>query len=156
MILSSSTQFELGCEMPKLNKGASAPLQKMALFLCPQYHSMVGVFWGALRSPLFFFVCGISTQLASAAQCLRSLAGGLLLKQRGHIMCNATHPLSVSEIKYLLAKQIPDMQRGFAIDTSYGSLELSPTVELEAEFKAVLDTVESYFQKQLKLEGAAS
>lgn len=88
MILSSSTQFELGCEMPKLNKDAGASIHKFALFLCPQYHSMVGVFWGALRSP-FLFVYGISTQLTSATQCLRSLVGGLLYKQRSHIMLNA-------------------------------------------------------------------
>lgn len=53
--------------------------------------------------------------------------------------------LSVETIGYALAKQVPDMERGFTIQTSYGELR----IDAENARRVVL-VVRSILQKQLK------
>ena len=60
------------------------------------------------------------------------------------------NPGSPEWITYDLAKKVPDMRRGFRIETNYGEIEID-----EADAKPFADLVERVLNKRLKKQGAA-
>ena len=49
------------------------------------------------------------------------------------------------ELRYALAKQVPDMERGFTIETSYGAIRISAE-----HAQKIIPTVRKLLEQQLK------
>lgn len=56
-------------------------------------------------------------------------------------------PVSVLKLQYALAKQVPDMARGFTIETNYGSITIEPE-----QARSIMDTVDEVLSAQLAIE----